>query len=142
MRAARFSVPLLLGLTLTACAAQRAEILGPSPLSYGDTSFIVPYEDEYFWIAPPAAGPHSVAPAAMQLPKAGVWVREGWLLVEFQCFTPSDRPEVKDPILPESDDQKPVFIHAGHHYLLRCSPSKIGEIQLTDQDDTDASPGR
>ena len=138
MRAARLA-PLLLSLALWGCAVQRAEILGSSPLSYSDTSFIVPYQDEYFWIAPLVVGRHSVAPAAMQLPKAGVWVREGWLMVEFQCFTPSDRPAVKDPILPESDDQKPVFIHAGHHYLLRCSPSKIGEIVL-DEQDTPAPP--
>ena len=141
MHAARFLVPSLLGLMLTACATQRAEILGSSPLSYSDTSFIVPYEDEYFWIAPPPAGRHSPAPAAMQLPKAGVWVREGWLMVEFQCFTPIDRPAVKDPILPESEDQKPVFIHAGHRYLLRCSPTKVGEILLADQDDADATTG-
>ena len=128
----------LLPLALTACSIQRAEILGPSPLSYPDTSFIVPHGDEYFWIAPPAAGPHTPAPAAMQLPKAGVWVREGWLDVEFQCFTPSDRPAVQDPILPETDDHKPVYIHAGHHYELRCSPSRIGDIVLDDQD---TSPG-
>jgi len=125
--------PMLLPLALGACAIQRAEILGPSPLSYDDASFLVPYGDEYFWIAPPASGPHGVAPAAMQLPKAGVWLREGWLLVEFQCFTPSDRPAVRDPILPETDDQKPVYIHAGHHYVLRCSPSKIGDIILEEQ---------
>lgn len=141
MCAVRRSIALLLPLFLAACAIQRAEILGPSPLSYSDTSFIAPFEDEYFWIAPPAAGRHSVAPAAMQLPKAGVWVREGWLMVEFQCFTPSDRPEVKDPILPETDDQKPVYIHAGHHYQLRCSPTKVGDIVLSEQEDPGARPG-
>lgn len=141
MRAARLPVPLLLGLALSGCAAQRAEILGPSPLSYNDTSFVVPYQDEYFWIAPPPAGRHSPAPAAIQLPKAGVWVREGWLMVEFQCFTPSEQPAVKDPILPESDDRKPVYIHAGHHYLLRCSPSKLDDIVLADQDDQATGPG-
>ena len=131
----------MLSLALGGCAVQRAEILGPSPLDYGDTSFIVPYQDEYFWIAPPPAGRHGVAPAAMQVPKAGVWVREGWLMVEFQCFTPSDRPVVKDPILPESNDRKPIFIYAGHHYLLRCSPNKMDDIVLADQDDAEASPG-
>src|SRR5437868_3741660 len=105
---------LLSMLALAGCAIQRAEILGPSPLDYADASFLVPNEDEYFWIAPPVSGPHGVAPASMQLPKDGLWVREGWLIVEFQCFTPSDRPAVNDPILPETDDQKPVFIHAGH----------------------------
>jgi hypothetical protein len=133
-------MPVLLPLMLGACAIQRAEILGPSPLSYTDTSLIVPYEDEYFWIAPPAAGPHTPAPAAMQLPKDGVWVREGWMMVEFQCFTPVDRPVVKDPIIPESEDQKPVFIHAGHRYELRCSPTKVGDIVLSDQDPP-ANPG-
>jgi hypothetical protein len=138
----RRSLPvLLLPLALSACAIQRAEILGPTPLSYGDASFLAPLDDEYFWIAPLAAGRHTPAPAAMQLPKAGVWVREGWLMVEFQCFTPSDRPEVKDPILPETDDQKPVFIHAGHRYELRCSPTKVGDIVLADQDDRTADPG-
>ena len=124
---------LLLPLALCGCAIQRAEILGSSPLSYSDASFIIPHGDEYFWIAPPAAGPHSVTPASMQMPKAGVLVREGWLMVEFQCFTPSDRPAVKDPILPETDDQKPVYIHAGHRYELRCSPTKVGDIVLEEQ---------
>ena len=131
---------MLLPLALGACATPRAEILGPSPLDYHDTSFLVPHDDEYFWIAPPAVGRHGVAPAAMQLPKAGVWLREGWLMVEFQCFTPSDRPAVKDPILPESDDQKPVYIHAGHRYELRCSPTRIGDIVLDELPDPAASP--
>jgi hypothetical protein len=130
----------LLLLALSACTLQRAEILGPTPLSYGDAAFIVPHGDEYFWIAPPAAGPHSVLPASMQLPKSGVWVREGWLMVEFQCFTPSDRPVLNDPIIPETNDQKPVFIHAGHHYELRCSPTKVGDIVLDDQAAPAAGP--
>jgi hypothetical protein len=140
MRGLRRLLPMLLPLALGACAAQRAEILGPSPLHYADASFLIPHDDEYFWIAPPAAGPHSVAPAAIQLPKAGVWVREGWLLVEFQCFTPSDRPAVRDPILPDTDDQKPVFIHAAHRYELRCSPDRIGDIVLDEQAGPPATP--
>jgi hypothetical protein len=131
----------LSSLALTGCAVQRAEILGPSPLGYTDASFIVPHEDEYFWVAPPVSGPHGVPPTALQLPKAGVWVREGWLMVEFQCFTPSDRPAVRYPILPETPDQRPVFVHAGHHYELRCSPTRIGEFVLADQEAQAPSPG-
>ncbi|HEX2667177.1 MAG TPA: hypothetical protein VHP13_02285 [Gammaproteobacteria bacterium] len=121
--------PLLL---LAGCASQRGEVLGKSALGYADAAFISVQEDEYFWIAPPAAGRHGVAPASMQIPRQGLWVREGWFIVEFQCFTPRDVPGVQDPILPETDDEKPVYIHAGHRYLLSCSPTRMGDIELTE----------
>ena len=127
------TVLLLLLLALSVCASRRGEILGPSPLGYQDTAFIEVGHDEYFWIAPPASGRHGVPPAQMQVPKAGVWVREGWLIVESQCFTPKDRPEVMDPILPDTPDQQPVYVHAGHRYLLTCSPTRIGRFELRDQ---------
>ena len=132
MATARAALLLSMFSLLGGCAAQRAEILGSSPLGYADTAYLTPNEDEYFWIAPPVSGPHGVQPVSMQLPKAGVWLREGWLMVEFQCFTPSDRPAVRDPILPETPDERPVYIHAGHSYRLRCSPKKIGAFVLDD----------
>ncbi|HEY4127369.1 MAG TPA: hypothetical protein VGN70_04935 [Gammaproteobacteria bacterium] len=128
----RASLLSLAALCLCGCAVQRAEILGPDPLGYQDVSFLTPDQDQYFWIAPPVSGPHGVPPASMQLPATGVWVRQGWMVVEFQCFTPVDRPEVKDPILPETQDEKPVFIYAGHRYLLTCSPTRIGDFLLKD----------
>lgn len=140
MNAASRLLALLPLLLLAGCATQRAEILGPTALGYTDAAFLVPHEDEYFWIAPPRNGFHGTEPVAMQLPKAGVWVREGWLLVDFQCFTPSERPAVRDPILPETDDEKPVFIHAGHHYELRCSPTKVGQILLDERDAPATTP--
>ena len=124
----------LLLLALGGCSIQRGEILGKGPLDYKDTSFIRVPQDEYFWIAPPAAGRHGVPPASMQIPQSGLWVREGWFMVEFQCFTPRDRPASADPILPETDDQKPVYIHAGHHYLLSCSATKVGDIDVAEDD--------
>src|SRR5579871_5888675 len=95
----RLLLSLLAVLSLSGCFARRGEILGASPLDYKDVALLTPREDEYFWIAPPPAGPHDVQPVSMQVPPAGVWVREGWLNVEFQCFTPRDRPAVNDPIL-------------------------------------------
>jgi hypothetical protein len=126
------ALPLLAALWLSGCVIQRAEILGASPLAYKDVSFLTPREDEYFWIAPPATGPHGVQPVSMQLPPAGVWVREGWMMVEFQCFTPRDRPAVNDPILPETSDEKALYLYAGHHYRLSCSPVRIGDVVLED----------
>ena len=120
-------------LALCGCEARRGEILGPDPLAYPDTAFVAVGDDEYFWIAPPASGRHGVPPAQMQIPKAGVWVREGWFIVESQCFTPKDRPQVLDPILPETQDQEPLYIHAGHRYLLTCSPDRVGKFLLQDQ---------
>lgn len=124
----------LLALALGGCASQRGEVLGRSALGYSDVAFIDVAQDEYFWIAPPASGPHGVKPASVQIPPQGLWVREGWFIVEFQCFTPRDLPETRDPILPETDDQKPVYIHAGHRYMLSCSPDKIGDISLQEED--------
>lgn len=124
---------LLTALCLSGCTLQRGEILGASPLHYQDVSFLTPREDEYFWIAPPPIGPHDVQPVSMQVPAAGMWVREGWFNVEFQCFTPRDRPAVTDPILPETQDEKALYLYAGHHYLLSCSPTKVGDIVLQDQ---------
>ena len=126
------SLPLLAALCLCGCTIQRGEILGASPLSYKDVAFLTPREDEYFWIAPPRDGPHGVQPVSMQVPPAGVWVREGWFDVEFQCFTPRDRPAVNDPILPETPDEQALYLYAGHHYRLSCSPNRIGAVVLED----------
>ena len=120
-------------LALGGCMARRGEILGPSPLDYKDIAFVEAGDDEYFWIAPPANGRHGVPPAQMQVPKGGVWVREGLFIVESQCFTPKDRPELLDPILPETQDQEPIYIYAGHRYLLTCSPTRVGKFLLEDQ---------
>jgi uncharacterized membrane protein YqaE (UPF0057 family) len=125
-------LPLLAVLSFSGCTLQRGEILGSSPLDYQDVSFLTPRQDEYFWIAPPRLGPHDVQPVSMQLPPAGVWVREGWIMVEFQCFTPRDRPAVNDPILPETQDDKALYLHAGHRYRLSCSPMRIGDVVLED----------
>lgn len=129
----RILLLLSLFFTLCGCEARRGEILGPSPLGYHDTAFIEVGEDEYFWIAPPASGHHGVPPAQMQIPKAGLWVREGLFIVESQCFTPKDNPEVLDPILPETQDQQPITVQAGHRYLLTCSPTRVGRFLLEDQ---------
>ena len=128
-----FTLALLTALCLSGCTLQRGEILGASPLDYKDVAFLTPREDEYFWIAPPTSGPHAVQPVSMQVPPAGMWVREGWFMVEFQCFTPRDRPAVNDPILPETQDEKALYLYAGHRYLLGCSPTKVGDIVLQDQ---------
>ncbi len=118
---------------------QRSEILGADPLGYKDVSFLTPAPDEYFWIAPPVSGRHGVQPVSIQLSASGVWVREGWMVVDFQCFMPSDRPAVNDPILPETPDEKAVFIQAGHRYMLSCSPTRVGDFAL--QDLGAANPG-
>jgi len=122
----------LLVVSVCGCTLQRGEILGASPLDYKDVSFLTPRQDEYFWIAPPRRGPHDVRPVSMQLPAAGTWVREGWLVVEFQCFTPRDRPAVNDPILPETQDEEALYLYAGHRYRLSCSPTRIGDVVLED----------
>ena len=129
----RRSACILLSLLLSGCALQRGEVLGQSALGYADAAFVDVAEDEYFWIAPPPAGKHSVQPASMQIPARGLWVREGWFLVEFQCFTPRDQQATDHPIIPETDDQKPLYIHAGHRYMLSCSPTKVADIVLDDQ---------
>lgn len=122
---------LLLVSLLGGCAIQRGEVLGKSALGYADASFVGVGEDEYFWISPPATR-HGPRPASMQIPAGGLWVREGWFVLEFQCFTPRERTAPNDPIIPETDDQKPVYLHAGHRYMLSCSPTKIGDIELQD----------
>lgn len=132
-RASPLVAMLLLPSLMAGCAIQRGEILGKSALGYTDAAFVGVMEDEYFWIAPPSAGKHGVRPASMQIPARGLWVREGWFTVEFQCFTPRDRAATNDPIIPETDDQKPLYIHAGHRYMLSCSPNKIGDITVEDQ---------
>src|SRR5579863_9468815 len=88
---------------LAGCTAQRGEILDAGPAGHADAAFISVPEDEYFWIAPPAAGPHAVQPAELQIPRAGLWVREGWFQVEFQCYSPRAVNAAPDdyPILPE-----------------------------------------
>ena|ERR1700733_8149967 len=125
-------LPRFAALLLCGCVLQRGEILGASPLNYKDVSFLTPREDEYFWIAPPVSGPHGVQPVSMQVPAAGMWVREGWFVVEFQCFMPRDRPAVTDPILPETPDEKELYLYAGHRYRLSCSPTRVGAVVLED----------
>ena len=128
----RLLLSLVILLSLCGCFARRGEVLGASPLDYKDVAFLTPRQDEYFWIAPPPSGPHGVQPVSMQVPPAGVWVREGWFDVEFQCFTPRDRPAVNDPILPETPDEKALYLYAGHRYRLSCSPTRIGDVVLED----------
>ena len=126
----------LLALALAACMPHRGEILGPSAAGYADAAFVSVPEDEYFWIAPPPAGRHSAAPAEQQIPKDGLWVRDGWYIVESQCYSPRDAPATRTayPILPETDDDKPVYIHGGHRYRLSCDARKVGVFDLMEED--------
>ncbi|HLW74790.1 MAG TPA: hypothetical protein VKT74_06945 [Gammaproteobacteria bacterium] len=122
-------------MALAGCAAQRGEILGADPLGYTDTAFISVPEDEYFWISPPPAGRHDVQPAEVQILKDGLWVREGWFQVEFQCYSPRDATATTDhPILPETPDEKAVYIHGGHRYRLSCSATRVGVFDIDEQD--------
>ena len=139
MSPARRLLSLVLGcasLALAGCAAQRAEVLGSAPLGYPDAAFIHVPEDEYFWIAPPRPGAHGVQPAEVQIPKEGIWVREGWLVVEFQCYSPKDAPQVQTayPILPETEDEKTLYVPGGHRYLLSCDRRRIGRFELLEED--------
>lgn len=121
---------------LAGCAAQRGEILGAGPGGRTDAAFISVPEDEYFWLVPPAAGPHAVQPVEMQIPKTGLWVREGWFLVEFQCYAPRDVAAAPNdyPILPETPDEQALYIHAGHRYHLSCSRTRVGVFDVDEQD--------
>lgn len=121
---------------LVGCASQRGEVLGAASLNYPDAAFISVPEDEYFWIAPPPSGPHGVQPAETQIPKEGIWVREGWLKVEFQCYSPKDAPPNRSeyPILPETEDEMKVFFHGGHRYRLSCDRRRIGRFDLVEED--------
>ena len=121
---------------LAGCAAQRGEILGDGPAGQADAAFISVPEDEYFWLEPPPAGPHAAPPAEMQIPKSGLWLREGWFLVEFQCYAPRDVTAAPSdyPILPETQDEKAVYIHAGHRYRLSCSRTQVGAFDIDEQD--------
>jgi hypothetical protein len=127
----------LLALLLSACAVTRGEILGSSAAGDADAAFVSVPEDEYFWIAPPPAGPHSPTPADRQIPKDGLWLRDGWYIVESQCYSPKDAPASRSayPILPETDDDKPVYIHGGHRYRLSCDAHKVGVFDVVEVDD-------
>ncbi|MGE5624181.1 MAG: hypothetical protein ACM3ZT_01380 [Bacillota bacterium] len=119
---------------LAGCASQRAEILGDAPQGHADAAFISVPEDEYFWIAPPPSGRHGAAPAETQILKNGAWVSEGWLMVQFQCYAPKDAPRPGvDPILPESPDEKAVFVHGGHRYRLSCDRRQVGRFEFEDE---------
>ena len=134
--ACRFFLFACIPVALAGCASQRGEILGSTPVNLTDAAFISVPEDEYFWLAPPPVRPHAVQPAEMQIPKAGLWVREGWFLVEFQCYAPRDVTAAPSeyPILPETSDEKAVYIHGGHRYRLSCSRTRVGVFDIEEQD--------
>jgi|GEM_PF-4653109 len=119
---------------LLGCAAERAQILGDVPQGYPGAAHIRVPEDEFFWVTSPPSGPHATPSADIQVLKDGLWVSEGWLLVDFQCYTPKDAPrQTEDPILPEGQDEKPVFIHGGRRYLLHCDPTRMGRFELDEE---------
>ena len=137
MRRLRFLPVLPLACLLTAlagCAAQRAEILGDGPTAEAGAAHIQVPEDEYFWVSTPPNGRHGAPSAEAQVLKDGVWVSEGWLTVQFQCYSPKDAPHPTEyPILPEGPDEKAVFIKAGHRYLLHCDPRRMGRFEMDDE---------
>lgn len=134
MSALRLLILSCLLLALAGCGARRGSILGTADPGSPDAAYVTVPEDEYFWLQPPAAGRHSAPPPEMQIPKQGLWVSDGWFMLELQCYTPKNIPprDADHPILDRVQDEKMIYLHGGHRYLLRCSDDRYGEYTLTE----------
>lgn len=79
-----------LSVALAGCVQERGDILSADPHDYSDASFLTVPDDEDFWLAP-LPKPHGAEPADVQVPKGGMWLKAGLILVESQCYTPKRR---------------------------------------------------
>ena len=119
-------------LAVAGCAVERGDILTADPRDYTDASFLTVPDDEDFWLAQPA-NRHGPEPAEQHVPKAGMWLKAGWINVESECFTPEKAPHRTDhPIFPEYADVVPVYIRPGRRYLLSCDDYEAGKFGLTE----------
>lgn len=124
------SVLLAALVVLVGCATEKGAILASDPGYYFDASFIEVPDDEYFWLAGVPSGSHMPAPVQQQVPKAGMWVKAGWMNVESQCYLPKKAPHEAYPIFPEYQDNVPVYIKPGLRYLMHCDDYKVGSFDL------------
>lgn len=131
---ARLCLLSLLPLLLTGCGARLGRILGTADPHSSDAAYVTAPSDEYFWLQPPAVGPHTPPPPEMQIPRQGLWVSDGWFMLELECYSPKNAPirDADHPILDRVQDEQPIYLHGGHHYLLRCSDDRYGEFILTE----------
>src|SRR5690348_16374449 len=138
MRTRLLRLCLLLSLlpVLAGCGARLGRILGTADPRSSDAAYVTVPPDEYFWLHPPAAGRHGTPPPEMQIPKQGLWVSDGWFVLELQCYSPKNlQPRDADhPMLDRVQDEQLVYLHAGHRYLLRCSDDHYGQYTLTELD--------
>ena len=121
---------LALSALLAGCAMERGAILPADPRDYSDAAFLEVPDDEYFWLQPPAAGPHTEPPPEEQVPKQGIWLKAGMIGVESQCFRPRKGKPSEYPIFPEYADLAPLDIQPGRRYLLKCDDYTVGKFNL------------
>ncbi len=125
---------LLLLPVLTGCGARLGRILGTADPQSPDAAYVTVPPDEYFWLQPPAAGRHSAPPPEMQIPKQGLWVSDGWFVLELQCYSPKNvkARDADHPMLDRVQDEQPVYLHGGHRYFLRCSDDHYDQYVLSE----------
>lgn len=136
VRLLRLCLLLTLLPVLDGCGARLGRILGTTDPQSSDAAYVTVPPDEYFWLQPPVAGRHSAPLPEMQIPKQGLWVSEGWFVVELQCYSPKNvkLSDAEHPMLDRVQDEQMLYLHGGHRYLLRCSDDRFGEYVLTELD--------
>lgn len=116
-----------LSMMLLLCGCAGGAVLVDKPTDLSRAAFIEIPSDERFWIRPI----HDDAKAEVKIGQTGIWVTEGWFLVEDQCFSPKNQ---KDMIVTfEDDDFETIKVKSGHRYKLQCDPDVVAKINLIEE---------
>ena len=115
----------LLSMTLYGCAG--GAILAEKPADVSKVAHLeVLADDENFWIWPI----HGDIETEQRIKAPGVWVTDGWFMIEDQCFSPKNNK--KELMISETDDYETIHVHGGHDYRLQCDPDVVARINLID----------
>lgn len=126
---------IVLGLVaaLTGCAGDA--ILKDQPSDTTKAAFITVKTDDLFFIR---STTHSEQSTKFSTP--GIWVSDGWFVVDDACIHPKNRPgnEIIDLI----GEEYTIHFRGGHRYDLRCDPDAFGKINLIDETTGDTYNGQ
>jgi hypothetical protein len=100
-------------------------ILGDRAAGPSKAAFIEVQTDDQFKIRP------MQSQASQELKAPGIWVSDGWFVIEYTCFHPKNNPPNALIDLMGYASHADHFF-AGHRYALQCDPHIFGEIDLID----------
>src|SRR5580765_7000268 len=116
-------ISLIFLLALAGCAG--GTVLNDKPADSSTAAYIEVISGDQFWIRP---AQHS---GKQMFQSPGIWVSDGWFILEDWCFYPKNRPS---NVLTDFGMGNTHTIHflGGHRYTLQCDPDIYAKIDLVD----------